>query len=163
MAMMPSPFELTITLADNSGAQTTRQYGILEDDYDVAWGLADDWVATYMAATDCALVSWGVNRKLVNDALTLPAIAVQLENQAIFSGKILGDPTDSGFFTVPYLKPGLYIATSGPDADKVDFGETAVTNLVGLFLDGGVLTISDGEQLATPVTGKRRHTKNSNG
>lgn len=163
MAMVAAPFELTITFADNSGQQVTRQYEVAETVYATAFGLADDWVATFMAATDCALVSWSLNQKLVNDALTLPAIGVQNENQAIITGKIAGDPTESGFFTIPSPKVGVFVGTSGPDANKVDTGATIVSNVVGLFLEGGALLLSDGENLSTPVTGKRRHTKNSNG
>lgn len=163
MAMVAAPFELNITLADNAGNQTTRQYEVAGADYAVAWGLADDWVATYMATTDCALVSWGLNRKMVNDALTLPDAGVQIENQAIITGKIAGDPTESAFFTIPGPKIDIFVAETGPDANKVDTSDTLVTNVVGLFLEGGALLLSDGESLSTPVTGKRRHTRNSNG
>ena len=163
MAMVPAPHELTITYADNSGQQTVRQYQVVETDYAAAFALADDWVATFLAATDCALVSWSLNQKLVNDALTLPAIGVQNENQAIITGKIAGDPTDSGFFTIPSPKVGVFVGTTGPDANKVNTEATIVSNVVGLFLEGGALYLSDGENLTTPVTGKRRHTRNSNG
>jgi hypothetical protein len=100
----------------------------------------------------------------VEDTLVLPASGVENENQAFFSGKIFGDPTDSATQSIPAADPAIFISTSGPGANVVNMANATVISWVALFDSNGPWTISDGEAwVNATVKGKRRHVKNSNG
>lgn len=163
MAFVLQNFIFTIAFADNSGAQTIRQYEVQDTDLAAVTALLDDWAATFAAVTDCEIVSYSLTQRWQEDAVTLPAAGVQNENQALITGKVDGDYSESITLSIPGAKIGVFQNTSGPDADKVDITETIVTNYLGLFADGGAFYVSDGEFAAAPFSGRRRHTKNNNG
>jgi len=165
MAYVAQDFELEVTFADNSGAKTSRRYGVLTGTTyaDLNTALAAT-IATIAATTDDLIVSYAIRSIWANDTITLPASGVENENQALLTLKLLADPLHSGILAIPGAKPGIFVGSSGPNANVVDMADSAVTDFVGLFMSGGILTVSDGQQVVlTAGKGKRRHTKNSNG
>lgn len=165
MAFVAQDFELEVAFADNSGAKVTRRYGVVSGTTyaDLNTGLAAI-ISTIAATTDDLIVSYAIRSIWANDTITLPASGVENENQALLTLKLFNDPMHSGILTIPGAKPGIFVGTSGPNANVVDMADSAVTAFVGLFEDGGLLTVSDGQSVVlTGGKGKRRHSKNSNG
>lgn len=169
MALTPLKWVLEVGLADNSGDISPRFYEAPYAsfaDFDAMTTAANALLAALANMTDSVVASHRKALVTVEDTLTLPASGVENENQAFFSGKIVGDPTDSATQSIPAAKPGIFVNTVGPGANVVDVNDGAVLTWIGFFDQAGPgpWTISDGEywQSAT-VAGKRRHVKRSGG
>jgi hypothetical protein len=167
MALTQSKWIAEVSIADNSGKTVPRFYEAplaAFADYD-AFALAFNTLLTALNnMTSGVVAGYRLTVQFVEDALTLPLSGVENENQAFFTGKIVGDPTDSATQSVPAADPAIFIATSGPSANVVDMSDAAVGVWVGLFDATGPWTISDGENWDAPtVIGRRRHVKNTNG
>ena len=167
MALVQSKWIAEVSLADNSGKTVPRFY-------EAPLAAFADFAAfqlsfgTLLAAlnnmTDAVVAAYGLKVQFVEDALVLPLSGVENENQAFFSGKIVGDPTDSATQSIPAADPDIFVALSGPGANVVDMGDGAVGTWIGLFDASGPWTVSDGESWDAPtVSGRRRHVKNTNG
>jgi len=169
MALTPLKWVLEVNIADNSGDLSPRFY-------EMPYASAADFAAftinvnTLLAAlnamTSGVIASYRTGLVTVEDTLVLPASGVENENQAFFSAKIVGDPTDSATQSIPAADPAIFVNTTGPGANVVDVNDGAVLTWIGLFDQAGPgpWTVSDGEywQSAT-VAGKRRHVKRSVG
>lgn len=167
MALVLHHFELTVAFADNSGDTVTRTYyvplGVVEDFTEFV-ALIPDMITKIKAVTSALVTGYRANEVFYEDTVTLPASGVENENQALFSGKIVGDPGKSGTVSVPAANPAIFVATSGPGAKTVNMSNTDVLNFIQLFDGAPGWAISDGEYwLPATVKGKRRHTKNSSG
>lgn len=165
MAFDALNYELEVAFQDNGGEIVTRRYGVVAGTTyaDLITALPAT-IATIAATTDDLVYSYAVRTVFVNDTPTLPASGIQNENQAILTFKLLGKPLNSGTLTIPAAKPSLFVGTSGENANVVNMSASAVSNFAGLFVDGGLLTISDGDNIVLAGgKGKRRHTKNNNG
>ena len=168
MALVQLKWGLEVGLADNSGDISPRFYEMPEAaaaDYDTFVIAANALLAALANMTDAVVATYTLKAQFVEDTLVLPASGVENENQAFFSGKIVGDPTDSATQSIPAAKPGIFVSPSGPGANVVDMGDGAVITWRGFFdQTGSTWTISDGENwVSDTVKGKRRHAKNSNG
>lgn len=165
MAFDAAGFKLVVTFADNSGSKVDRTYNYVPDMVyaDILTGIAAT-IATIAATTDDLITGYTIQTVFNNDTIVLPAAGVQSENQAIITTPLLGKPRDSGTLTIPAAKIGVFVNTSGPGANVVNTAASIVTNFVGLFVDGGIFTLSDGDlAIIAGMKGKRRHTKNNNG
>lgn len=169
MALTQLKWFLEVGIADNSGSITPRFYEMPEAsaaDFDAFTLLANALRAGLINMTDGVIASYRIGAVFVEGSLSLPASGVENENQAFFSGKIVGDPTDSATQSIPAAKPGIFVATVGPGANVVDMSNAAVLTWTGFFDQAGPgpWTISDGEYwTSSTIKGKRRHVKNSNG
>ena len=167
MALVSTFFEVEVTFTESSGKSVNRTYRAdetIEDPADlaVAWALALPFVN---AMSDSVISKYVYKQIFVENALVLPADA-ENNDQALFSGKIAGDPTDSAILSVPAASIGIFQTTTGKGRDIVDMSDTAVQSFVDLFSAGGTngtWTISDGEQWSeATVSGVRRNTKSTN-
>jgi len=167
MAIAQVKWVLEVGIADNSGTIVPRFYEAPEAafaDYDAGLVNVGTLITALNAMTSGVIANYRFGSVYVEDTLVLPASGVENENQAFFSGKITGDPTDSATQSIPAADPAIFVTTSGPGANVVDMGDGAVSTWVGLFDASGPWTISDGESwVTTTIKGKRRHVKNSNG
>lgn len=169
MAIVQLKWFLEVGIADNSGDITPRFYEMPEAnaaDFDALTINANTLLTALGNMTDGHIANYRLGALFVEDALTLPLSGVENENQAFFSGKIFGDPTDSATQSIPAAKPGIFVATSGPGANVVDMSDGAVLTWAGLFdaVGPGPWTLSDGEYwVGATVKGKRRHVKRSGG
>jgi len=169
MALAQLKWFLEINIADNSGDISPRFYEMpvaSAADFDAFTVLGNALRAALLNMTDGVIASYRIGAVFVEASLTLPASGVENENQAFFSGKIVGDPTDSATQSIPAAKPAIFTATVGPGANVVDMSDGAVLTWVGFFDQAGPgpWTVSDGEYwTSTTVKGKRRHVKRSNG
>jgi len=169
MALVQLKWRLVVGIADNSGDISNRTYEMpvaSAADADAFEILANSLITALNAMTSGVVANYSIGAVFVEDALTLPASGVENENQAFFSGKIVGDPTDSATQSIPAADPAIFVNTVGPGANQVDMNDGAVLTWVGFFDQAGPgpWTISDGEywQSAT-VAGKRRHVNRSGG
>jgi len=168
MALVQNKWTLQVGIADNSGDVTPRFYEMpvaAAADFAAFVIASNALIAALNNMTSGVVANYKLGATYVENALTLPASGVENENQAFFSGKIAGDPTDSGTQSIPAADPGIFVATSGPGANVVDMNAGAVLTWVGFFDEvSPTWTISDGENwVGDTVSGKRRHTANSNG
>jgi len=165
LAFTAQNFEVEVSFQDNGAEIVSRRYGVVSGTtYADLLTALPATVATIAAMSDCLLRSYAVRSIWTNDTITLPASGVQNEDQALITAKINGDPLKSAILSIPGAKPGIFVGTSGENANIVDMTDSAVEAFIGLFLSGGLLTVSDGEEIITQgAKGKRRHTKNSNG
>jgi len=163
MALVNSHFEVVIAFKDTGNDTVTRTYRLNEAAYVDAAADAAALVAAVAAMSDCVVSGYSLNQKFIENALALPA-AAQNENQALFSGLITGDPTDSAIASVPGIKSSLMSGATGKANNIVNMANATVIAFVGLFTAAGTASLSDGETWEdTSVSGKRRHTKNNNG
>ena len=166
MAIEAAGYELVVEFADNGNEKVTRTYGVVADTTyaDLLTAVPASIIPAIIAVTDDAVIGWFIKTLYADPAYSIPASGVQNENQAIITVRLDGLPTESGTLTIPAAKPTVFVATSGRNANVVNTAASIVTNFIGLFVSGGLLTLSDGElALATGAFGKRRHTKNTNG
>lgn len=169
MALAQLKWFLEVGIADNSGAISPRFYEMpvaAAADFDAFTIDANALRTALLNMTDGVIASYRIGAVFVEGSLVLPVSGVENENQAFFSGKIVGNPTDSATQSIPAAKPGIFVATSGPGANVVNMSNGAVLTWTGFFDQAGPgpWTISDGEYwTSSTIKGKRRHVKNSNG
>lgn len=169
MALTQLKWFVEVGIADNSGDITPRFYEMPvanAADFAALTISTGTLIAALNAMTSGVVANYRIGALFVEDALALPASGVENENQAFFSGKIDGDPTDSATQSIPAADPAVFVATSGPGANVVDVNDAAVMTWVNLFdsTGPGPWTVSDGEYwVASTVKGKRRHVKRSGG
>lgn len=164
MALVLLGYELVLSIADSGDNRTNRTFTLLSADATEAAADSATIMARYQAAGDGVIVGYSINEKHVENALALPASA-EIENQAFFSGHIVGDPTDSANFSIPAPKASIFTAAVGKGRNIVNMSAAPVVDYVNIFAGAGALaSISDGEQLDAPtVSGKRRHVKSNKG
>lgn len=169
MALTQLKWFLEIGVADNSGDVVPRFYEMptaSAADFAALVINANTLIAALNAVTSGVIANYRIGAVYVEDALALPASGVENENQAFFTGKIVGDPTDSATQSIPAADPAIFVNTVGPGANVVDMNNGAVLTWTGLFDQAGPgpWTVSDGEYwVSSTVKGKRRHVKRSGG
>jgi len=163
MALVATGFELVVSLADTGDNRTNRTYDLVDAAYADAAADAAALVAALATISDASIVGYSLNQKFTENAFALPANA-EIENQAFFAGKIVGDPTDSAILSVPAPDADIFTSPTGPGYNIVDMGNLDVIAWVNIFGTGGTAQLSDGETWDTPtVSGKRRHVKSFRG
>jgi len=149
MAFGSQGFFVTITVQDRQADKTHRRIQLDCDNMTDALSQALTVVGYLDAVTAGCIIKYTVSQDFEEDAATLP------ENTDISQGanivmRIDGRPSKSASFNVPAPDPGIFVGTSGENANTVDSGDAAVIALVGMFdASGGEAFISDGEHVAT--------------
>lgn len=163
MAFISTGWRAEFSLMDNGGNVTRKTYELTSAD---ATEAATD-TATILAAltnvTDCEIVGYHAYEQFEEDTVAYPSAGVQKEDQALLLFDIVDNPLKKATHSIPGPKPGIFISTSGPNANIIDLSDAAVVAYRQLFQAGNECYISDGEVAFTLVSGKRRHVKNSNG
>lgn len=167
MALVSNRFEVEVTFTESSGKSVNRTY-VAASSVTTPAGLATNWALALpfvQAMTDSVISQYVYKQVFVEDALVLPADA-ENNDQALFTGKIFGDPTSSAIVSVPAASIDIFVTPTGGGRDVVDMSDAAVQAFVDLFSDSGTngdWVISDGEQWSeATVSGRRRNTKSTN-
>jgi len=168
MAFIGQGWKLDMTFVDTAGNQTTRRFDLVTDDDagDLTAVIADvqTVVAAYIAASDAHVSKQTLSKTSVEDSFTLPSGDVNIEENAQISAKIFGTPNKSAVFEIPAPKATMFVASSGPNFNVVDFADSLVVAVVNLYKDGAQLQISDGESITdVGIRGKRVHHKSTKG
>jgi len=164
MALVGGGYFGVVDLIDNGGNVTSRRYELTAGTFtDADSDLTGTIVPALQAVTDAKVKSFFVEVTTVEDALTLPASGIEIENLALLDLQIVGHPEKSATLTIPAPKPAIFVATSGDGANVVNPANAAVLAYVALFGASGQALVSDGEVSAGIVSGKRIHRKSSRG
>jgi len=172
MALTAVGWFLNVDFVDYAGDTTTRRYDLVatDDAGDATDVLAA--VATVLAAiadvSSAAIKSYSVGKRFVETAInygTLAAADAEVSEHAVITAEIYQKPNKSATIDIPSPVDTLFLDSTGPAANIVDFENTDVLAYVGLFTQvGNVCLISDGEQISNSAgsrKGKRTHSKSS--
>lgn len=169
MALVQRGYRLNVAFTETSGKVVRRSYeapAISFADF-AAFATAVQTALTGLIAeiqnvTASVISAYQLEELYVENALVLPAGA-ENQNQALWTGKISGDPSDSGIISIPAAFQGIFQTPTGPGHDIVDMNDLAVIAFINNFVaPNGAFTISDGEKLeAGTIAGVRRNVKSS--
>lgn len=169
MALTSTGYWLNVEFVDNGGNRSSKTFQLRQSatdpaDYVSALGDATAVVASVVAISDAVVVGYHVSQQFVEDALALPAVGVQIENQALLDFAIDNNPFKSATLTIPAPKIGIFVGTSGVLADTIDVADAALVTFVNQFKSGGIVYISDGEDAdaTAPLKSGRRIHRRSN-
>lgn len=160
-----APWVLMLDLVDNGGSIHTKTYQLQSTDAATAATDAAAIMAAYANVSDLAVRGYTIGHRYIENALTFPASGIEWENQAILSVRLASDPTKYATLTIEGVKPGVFVAASGPNAEVVDTGDAATNTYVGLFTSTSEAYLSDGElaDASLAFSGRRRHIKTRKG
>jgi len=166
MAFTASNFGATYSFVDNGGNQVTREYQMKSE------------VATYADATTAAtgmqplvdalsgatMPKFRVYQEFVNNTFVLPGDAgVQVENQASLTYLLQALGSKKANLNIPAPIIGIFVGSSGPNANIIDVDDDAVIAFSDQFLAAGAFRLSDGEYIQRLLNGKRVHKRSSKG
>jgi len=165
MAFSAANFGMSVTYLDGGSNTTTREYMMDLDivDYADAVTAAAAMIVDIEALTDAEIPSYRVFQVLNETAVTIPPITVQIENCASITALLTSPGSKKANINVPAPKIGAFVATTGTQANIINTTATIVTNFTDNFLVAGDFTISDGEEIARLLDGKRVHKKSNKG
>lgn len=163
MAFVSGGFWSSISIADNGGNVTTKTYELDAADAAEATTNHAAVLAALTNVTDGRIIGHFWYEKMVQDTPTLPGAGVQIEDQALLTFEIAGNPLKSATHTIPAPKIGIFSAASGSGANVVDLANTAVIAYRSMFQGAGECFISDGEKAERLKAGKRIHRKSRSG
>jgi len=155
MALVSTGFDLSITLLDNSGNDTTLNVSMRETVY--ATVVTD--VATVLNALNAVsggeVASYRITQVFQEDALSLPSVGFQAEVSASLTTFVEDMGTKKANFRIPMPVPSVFVATIGSGANVVNTALQAVLDYHALFTTSGVANISDGEVAGGLLAGVR--------
>lgn len=169
MALAFSHFEITLALADKGGNVSHKTFVCNPanvPDYTGA-DTARTWLHTnYPNLTNGVVISSRLQEVFQETAISLAA-ATENENKALISVQLNGRVEKSNL-EIPQAKDALFLGSSGAAYNQVDITNTALLAFVSQYHTTGYFFISDGESVALNpnggiLSGKRIHSKNSNG
>lgn len=163
MAITQVGFRVAVTLMDNGGDKTRRTYESDAALYADAVTAAAALVAALLNMTDAVVIGYQIETVFSNDSVGFPAVGVENQNQALLVYQLDGLPLHNGTQSIPAPKSGIFVASSGPNAEVIDTADAAVVTWRQLFQTGGGFFLSDGETADILLSGHRRHVRSRNG
>jgi len=157
MAFVSGGFYSSVTLMDNGTNTTVQSYELDAAD---ATEAAVNHAAVIVAlnnVTDAEIISHFWYEKMIEDTPVIPGSGVQIENMALLSFDILGNPLKTATRTIPAPKSTVFTSGIGAGANVVDTAAANVVAFRSLFQNAGGCFISDGEKANTLKGGKRIH------
>lgn len=163
MAFVSGGFWLSVTLMDSGANLTTKTYQLKSADETEAAADSATILAALGAVTSAEITTYQWYQKMVENNVTYPSTGVQIEDLALLEFTIDGNPTKKATHTIPAPNPTIFTAATGPGANVVDTGDSAMVTYEGLFVSAGPAYISDGEVADIIVQGRRIHRKSRRG
>lgn len=155
MALVASGFRTSVTMIDTAGDSTILQFPLAVADMAAAIAATANLLTSLAGLSTAAVQSYSIASLFLETALTYP-VGSEIEDEAFFTGKIIGAPNKSGNTRIPSPIIGMFTATEGPGRNIVDTTFPALVTYLGYF-DGSPVTVSDGEGLVlSSIVGKRR-------
>ena len=156
MALVADGFVLNVTMLDTAGDTTILAFPLTSADAAAAATDSGSIMTSLGLLSDAVISAYSVSEKFIESALVYPADA-EVEDEAFFTGKIIGHPNKSGNFRIPAPKDSMFVSPTGPGHNLVNMAFGALATYLTYFDGSGPVTVSDGEALVTSsVTGKRR-------
>lgn len=114
------------------------------------------------AVTDAQVVGVAFGVKYEEDTNFFGAAGSEVENHALITAKIAGNPGKKANLRVPAPNDGVFLGATGENRNIVDTTDAAMQTWLAFFESGGKMYVSDGEDLADSATagnwkGKRIH------
>lgn len=162
MAIATQGFYFNISFVDTGGNVSSKTYQMTAPDYATAIADAAAALPLFEAVTDAEVSAYRVTEIFAEGTLTLPANA-EIENQALITVGITGEPLKSATLTIPAPKAGIMTASSGEGYNVVDASDADLVAWLAMFSTGGNFTISDGEVASGFKGGRRIHRKSNRG
>jgi len=162
MALVADGFNLSVTLADRGGNTTVKSFDLTSADHATALTDATAILAALTGVSDASVKGYTIGTRYVENAFVLPTVG-EIENQAMLTFRLYGDPLKKATFTIPAPKDAIFSASSGALYNQVDLADTEVIAMRNVFFTGGEATISDGETAVALENGKRIHRKSRRG
>lgn len=166
MAFLASNFGATFSFMDGGGNVVTRDYEMDPDvvTFDDANTAALAILTDIQAMTDAALPRYRVYQNNDEGALVIPATTVQVENTASLTVLLTAAGNKKGNLNVPAPKATIFVnPVNGPQNNIVNMSATPVVNFLANFEAAGFFTVSDGEEIARGLSGKRVHRRSNKG
>jgi len=172
MALTAQYWFLDVELVDRGDRTTHRRFQLVNTDSSgdaaVVLTAASNILTALQALTDLVVKSYSVGKKFVETALTLPTAATaEVEQHALVTAQIRGIPNKSAVIDIPGPKDAVFLATSGSDADKVNFVAAGIVETYLKVFDStqtNLAKVSDGEFINYTIhKGTRTHSKSSKG
>lgn len=159
MAFVSLGWRFSVTLIDNGGNTTTKTYELNSADAAEAATDGAAIITQLGLISDARPTSYHTYVLFADDALTLPAAGVQIENLAMLSFTVDGNPTKHPTHTVPAPKIGIFNAATGPGANIVNVANAQILDYAKNFITGvdQIAYLSDGETMVTFDSGRRIH------
>lgn len=165
MAFLSAVFGMSVTFLDGGSNTTTREYMMDESvtTFDDAAVAAAAQIVLIEAITDAEISSYRVFQTFNEGTLVIPAITVQIENCASLTVLLTAAGNKKANLNMPAPKIALFVATTGTQANIVNTTNAALNSFIDTFKVTGDFTVSDGEEVARLLDGKRVHKKSSKG
>lgn len=163
MAFVSAGWRLSATLADNGGDTTTKTYELTSADAAEAATDGAAVIAALGGVSDCEILSYYWYEQFVEETPLLPAAGVQIEDLALLTFELAGNPLKSATHTIPGPKQTIFQTSTGAGANIVDTADAAVVAYRSLFQANGECYISDGEVANVLREGRRIHRKSRRG
>lgn len=142
--------------------QVTKSYEIVAADAAAA-ATASATVLTRIGSTsDAAIKGYRISQVFAEQAFVVPTVG-NVEEQAMLIFRLVGNPFKKATITIPAPKDTLFVATSGPDYNKLDLADASVISYSSMYLAGGPVHLSDGEYASQLESGRRIHRASSKG
>ena len=156
MAFVTAGYRASVTLMDTAGDKTILQYELNSATIVAANTDLAAIIGSLGVLSTGVITSYSMQEVYLNDAVTYPALA-EIENEAFFSGQIVGRPNRSGNFRIPAPVPAMFVSPTGPNFNVVDMTYADLVTYLNMFDGTGPIRVSDGEYLVpASVVGKRR-------
>lgn len=163
MAFVSDGYRATITMIDTAGDSTILTYPLNSADLAAAAVDLAAIIGSLGVLSDAIISSYTLGEVTINDALVFPADA-EVEDEAFFSGKIVGRPNRSGNFRIPAPVDAMFTTPTGPGHNIVNMAYAPLVTFLAFYDGSGPVSVSDGEFLVTSsVVGKRRKKGTSSG
>lgn len=179
MALVSQGFQASIKLVDAGGNETVLRPDVEGATFATALSNTQAIVTALDALTDALISGYSVTEKYAEDTSQYGAAGSEVENIA----QIVTPLETAGkyaTFKVPAPVDALFVATTGPDRNKVNTSYAALLTYLGLFTDktgygtpgaDAIALVSDGEKVKPDNTndrpyvesGKRIHRASRNG
>jgi len=158
-----TPFFMTVLLVDNGNNKTLKTYDLQGADLAAATANAGIVLTALAAVSDAAIKGYNIGSRFVNDAFVFPASGVHIEDVALLTLSLTGDPTKYATTAIPAPKSTMFQGTSGAAANNVKADKAEIIAYWELFKSASEAYLSDGETAAIYVAGKRIHRGSNRG
>lgn len=162
MAISSQGFWFNISFVDTGGNVSSKTYEMTAPDYTTAIADAAAALPLFEAVTDAEISAYRVTEIFAEGTLTLPVNA-EIENQALITTGIVGEPLKSATLTIPAPNVGIMTDTSGEGFNVVNPSDPDFVAWLAMFAQSGYFLISDGEVASGFKGGRRIHRKSRNG
>lgn len=168
MALVSAGFVGSVVLLDEEGSRSNLEFTLDVADIDEA-ATAMAQIATDLGAiTDAFVDGYRYAEVFADNVRVLPA-GVEVEKRAVITASVNGSfPVKYVNLVIPAPSPGIFLATTGPNAKVVDPNDTALRTYLAHFGPTGDVFVSDGERITDPTAsgafkGRKTHRGSKNG